>query len=312
MITALRSRLGAVGVWCQQLRFASREQICDAARRIEAAGYGSLWTGEVIGGADIFVIAAIVLSATRDITFGSGIANLWARHPAAMQGGANTLGAAWPGRFFNGIGVSHSAIVDPSGQNYAKPLERMRNYLLAMDQSLAQAPTPSVPVPRLLAALGPKMLELSRDAADGAHPYLVPPEHTSVARAILGPDRLLVPEQKFLLCTDAAQARHIARKHISAYLTLPNYVNNLKRFGFADDDLSGTGSDRLVDALVAWGDERAVLARITELRERGADHVVLQPLARDLDDALRQLESLAPGVQELFGPRTNPNDASEL
>lgn len=300
-IAATRQRLGKVGVWCgQQLMSSPATEVRHAAQSIEALGYGSLWTGEVLGGKDVFVQGAVILSSTTKITFGSGIANLWARHPTTMLGACQTLGDAWPDRFINGIGVSHSFLVEGSGQDYSKPLEKMRNYLKAMDDTVAFMPAFAAPVSRVLAALRPKMLELARDRADGAHPYFVPPSHTPFARKILGPDRLLIPEQAVVLCSDPAEARRSAREHLAVYLTLPNYVNNLINLGYGDDDFSGGGSDRLVDAIVAWGDETAIIARVHELLDSGADHVVLQILAPELTDVLGQLATLAPALKGLM------------
>jgi probable F420-dependent oxidoreductase len=293
--TDIRERVGRVGVWLASLRPATIEQERAAARRIEVLGYGSLWAGEVIGGKEAFSHQAVLLAATERIVTGTGIANVWARHPATMQAGAATLGAAYPGRFVLGIGVSHASIVERSGQTYDRPLTRMVEYLDGMDRVVAEVPVTEVPVPRVLAALGPKMLALARDRADGAHPYFVPVEHTPGARRILGPDRLLIPEQAVVLSTNAEQARRIARGHTTSYLRLPNYVNNLRRLGYSDEDLAGAGSDRLVDAIVAWGDEEQIASRVKEHLDGGADHVLLQPLG-DLASAVDQLERLAPAV----------------
>jgi probable F420-dependent oxidoreductase len=293
--TDIRERLGHVGVWLASLRPATIEQERAAARRIEALGYGSLWAGEVIGGKEAFAHQAVLLTATEQIVTGTGIANIWARHPASMQAGAATLGAAYPGRFVLGIGVSHAPIVERSGQTYDRPFSRMVEYLDGMDRVTGDVPQTEIPVPRVLAALGPKMLALARDRADGAHPYFVPVEHTPVARQILGPDRLLIPEQAVVLNTDAAQARIVARGHTTSYLRLPNYVNNLRRMGYSDEDLAGAGSDRLVDAIVAWGDEEQIANRVRAHLEGGADHVLLQPLG-DLNSAVAQLERLAPAA----------------
>jgi probable F420-dependent oxidoreductase len=282
-------------VWLASLRPATIEQERAAARRIEALGYGSLWAGEVMGGKEAFSHQGVLLTATERMVTGTGIANVWARHPATMQAGAATLGAAYPGRFILGIGVSHACIVERSGQTYDRPLARMVEYLDGMDRVVGDVPVVEVPVPRVLAALGPKMLALARDRADGAHPYFVPVQHTRAARRILGPDRLLIPEQAVVLSTDAEQARRIARGHTTSYLRLPNYVNNLRRLGYGDEDLEGAGSDRLVDAIVAWGDEEQIAGRVKEHLEGGADHVLLQPLG-DLESAVAQLERLAPAV----------------
>jgi probable F420-dependent oxidoreductase len=293
--TNIRERLGRVGVWLASLRPATIEQERAAARRIESVGYGSLWAGEVIGGKEAFAHQSVLLNATEQIVTGTGIANIWARHPATMQAGAATLGAAFPGRFVLGIGVSHAPIVERSGQTYDRPFTRMVEYLNGMDRVTGDVPVTEIPVPRVLAALGPKMLALARDRADGAHPYFVPVEHTPVARQILGPDRLLIPEQAVVLSTDAEQARNVARSHTTTYLRLPNYVNNLRRLGYSDEDLAGAGSDRLVDAIVAWGDEEQIANRVRAHLQAGADHVLLQPLG-DLSSAVAQLERLAPAV----------------
>jgi probable F420-dependent oxidoreductase len=189
-----------------------------------------------------------------------------------------------------GLGVSHSAIVNRTGQVYERPLERMRQYLDAMDQ--APARLPPTPVPRVLAALRPRMLELARDRADGAHTYFVPTAHTARARAALGPDRLLIPEQAIIVDENPVAARMTARRHTKFYLELPNYVNNLRQLGFSDEDFADAGSDRLVDAIVAWGAPDAIAARISEHLDAGADHVLLQPLAPDLEGAISQLEEL--------------------
>jgi probable F420-dependent oxidoreductase len=193
------------------------------------------------------------------------------------------------------LGISHAAMVDHSGLTYEKPLAHMTRYLDDMAASATAGPVPEVPVPHLLAALRPRMLELARDRTDGAHPYFVPPSHTPLARQALGPDKLLVPEQAVVLATDPDTARRVARHHMAIYLQLPNYVNNLRHLGFTDDDLAGGGSDRLVDSIVSWGDESAIASRVRELLDSGADHVLLQPLG-DLDRALEQLEALAPAV----------------
>lgn len=266
-----------------------------AARRIESLGFGSLFVGERIGGKEAMAHQGILLAATDRIVTGTGIANVWSRHPAAMQGGADTLGDAYPGRFILGLGVSHAALVDGSGQTYEQPLEHMARYLAGMDAEATLGPTPSIPVPRLLAALRPRMLDLARERADGAHPYFVPPAHTPRARAALGPDKLLVPEQAVVLATDPVAARREARAYMAVYLHLPNYVNNLLQLGFSDEDMAGGGSDRLVDAIVAWGDVGAIATRVGELLDSGADHVLLQPLG-DLESALTQLEALAPAL----------------
>jgi probable F420-dependent oxidoreductase len=295
VVSATRARLGQVGVWLGALNAAPVDEERAAARRIEDLGYGSLFVGERIGGKEAMAHQSTLLAATRRIITGTGIANVWARHPAALQGGAATIAAAYPGRFILGIGVSHAPMVDQSGQTYEKPLSHMAHYLERMALAADDAPDTPIPVPHVLAALRPRMLDLARERTDGAHPYFVPVSHTAMAREALGPDKLLIPEQAVVLSTDPDEARRVARAHTQLYLQLPNYVNNLLHLGYSDQDVSGGGSDRLVDAVVAWGDEEAVLGRIRGHLDAGADHVLLQPLG-SLDKALSQLETLAPAV----------------
>ena len=294
-VRTVRQHLGPVGVWLTASGPVTIDDERAAARRIEEFGYGSLWSGEVIGGREAFAYKAVLLAATDRLVAGTGIANVWARQPATMQGGAATLGAAYPGRFVLGVGVSHAPIVEHSGQKYEKPLAHMAHYLDGMDAAVAGTPATGRPVPRVLAALRPRMLELARDRADGAHPYFVPALHSARAREALGPDKLLIPERAVVLQTDAAEARRIAREHMERYLQLPNYVNNLRHLGYGDDDLAAGGSDRLVDAIVAWGDEEDIARRVREHLDGGADHVLLQPLGA-LPQALGQLEALAPAL----------------
>jgi probable F420-dependent oxidoreductase len=285
-VSNARQQLGPVGVWLGLLSRLPAEGQRSGVRRIEVLGYGSVWAGEVVGANDIFVQETDWLCNSATITIGTGIANIWARHPATARAAAAYLADARPGRFMLGLGVSHAGIVNQTGQTYQRPLERMREYLDGMDSA---GPTL---VPRVLAALRPRMLELARDRADGAHTYFVPVEHTRRAREALGPDRLLIPEQAVVVDSNPIAARTIARRHTEFYLTLPNYVNNLRQLGFSDSDLQGAGSDRLVDAIVAWGDGEAIAARVREHHDAGADHVLLQPLAPDLEGALSYLEDL--------------------
>ncbi|TMR93362.1 LLM class F420-dependent oxidoreductase [Nonomuraea basaltis] len=289
--------IGRVGVWHPMISKAPAEEVRRAAARIEALGYGSIWVNEGAGSKDPFAVAAIVLAATERITVGTGIANLWGRDATSMAAGAVTLADGYPGRFLLGIGVSHGPMVGYRGHDYSKPLTTMRTYLDAMDE--AAEILPKAESPRILAALRPKMLELSRDRAAGAHTYFVPPEHTAQARLVLGPDRLLIPEQAVVIESDPARAREIARTHTAYYLRLPNYLNNLRTLGFTDADLADGGSDRLTDAIVAWGDAGAIAKRVRAHLDAGADHVAIQPLSQntpDLANALTQLAHLAPSL----------------
>ncbi|MDC7336772.1 LLM class F420-dependent oxidoreductase [Streptomyces lydicus] len=293
---ALASRIGRIGVWHGGLGRIPAATARRAAAEIEQLGYGALWFGEGPGTKEAFSHAALLLAATERITVATGIANIWGRDAAAANGATHTLAEAYDGRFLLGLGASHAPIVSLRGHTYAKPLAAMRDYLDGMDAAPYEGPVAEPPPARVLAALGPKMLELARDRAAGAHPYLVPTDHTARAREILGDGPLLAPEQAVVLETDPAKARAAARAHTRFYLELPNYVGNLRRFGFDDDDFTGGGSDRLVDALVAWGDVDAVRRRVQEHLDAGADHVALQPLAADGDLGLDQLRALAPAL----------------
>jgi probable F420-dependent oxidoreductase len=286
--------LGRVGVWLGSIALLGADEERSAVRELEAAGYETIWFGESPYNKEALSHAALLLDATERVTVATGIANIWLRSPAAAANGAATLAEAHPGRFVLGLGVSHAPAVTFIGQNYSKPLTRMREYLDAMDAGRYTAAPPPEPAPRLLAALGPKMLELARDRSQGAHPYLTTPAHTRHAREILGAGPLLAPEQAFVLEPDPARARAIARGHLEYYLTLPNYRNNWLRSGFEANDVAEGGSDKLVDALVAWGDEAAVRERLEEHVAAGADHVALQALG---EDPVRQLTQLAPALR---------------
>jgi probable F420-dependent oxidoreductase len=285
--------LGRLGVWLGSIGLLGAEDERSAVRELEAAGYGTIWFGESPLNKEALAHAALILDATERVTVATGIASIWLRAPAAAANGASALAEAHPGRFVLGLGVSHAPTVGLTGQHYGKPLTRMREYLDAMDATRYTAAPPAEPAPRVLAALAPKMLELARDRTQGAHPYLVTPEHTRRAREILGAGRLLAPEQAFVLERDPERARAIARRHLEYYLTLPNYRNNWLRTGFEEADVADGPSDRLVDALVAWGDEDAVRQRVEEHLAAGADHVALQALG---EEPVRQLIQLAPSL----------------
>jgi probable F420-dependent oxidoreductase len=295
-----RVRLGRVGVWTGQLDFSPADAVRDAAREVEKLGYRALWTGEAVG-REVMTAASLLLAATDTLIVATGIANIWARDGYATAAAQLSLGEAYPDRFVLGIGASHKLLMDVRGGDYLKPLSQMRAYLERMDSGYAayRAVQPSSWPPRLLAALGPKMLELSRDAADGAHTYFVPPEHTARAREILGPDRLLVPEQVCVLSEDPVVAREIARRHTSSYLRLPNYTTNLERFGFDSTDFADGGNDRLVDTICAWGSVEAVTARVQAHLDAGADHVAIQVLVDDRRGLPRaEWAELAPALLE--------------
>jgi probable F420-dependent oxidoreductase len=280
------TRIGTVGVWAHDIERLTAVAARDYARAIASFGYGALWMPESLGSKEIFAHASLLLSGSEGLVVASGIANIWARDPVAMANGARTLVDAYPARFLLGLGVSHAPTVKTRGATYARPLEYMRSYLDAMDA--APYVGPKVEVPRVLAALGPQMLELAAERTLGAHPYFVPVEHTTVARKHLGVGPLLAVEQAVVLSEDAAIARAAARRHMKRYLELDNYVNNLRRLGWTDRDLAGDGSDKLVDAIVAWGGATAINDRVTEHTKRGADHVCLQVLRVDTASSPRE------------------------
>ncbi len=292
-------QLGKLGVWAFTDGITAEEAAVLAAR-VEQWGYSAFWIPEAFG-RNPFPFAAWLLARTSKLIIATGIANIYARDPIAMRSAQLTLAEQSSGRFLLGLGVSHARMVEEvRGHSYdPKPVSRMRAYLEQMSRAEYRAPAPADRPPIVLAALGPRMLQLAAEMADGAHPYNVTPEHTAQARRILGPGKWLCTEQKVLLERDPRKARSIARQAIGFYLAAPNYANNLKRLGFGDADLAGNGSDRLVDALVAWGDIDAIRARIREHWDAGADQVCVQALnpaaaqARGVHE--EALEQLAPG-----------------
>jgi probable F420-dependent oxidoreductase len=270
------------------------------AQRVESLGYSHLWLPETTG-RDPFAHAAFLFTRTERLCIATGIANIYHRHPGVMAQGQRTLAEQSGGRFLLGIGVSHQPMVEGlRGVEYGKPVATMKSYL----EKMAASPYSSLPAaepPRtVLAALGPKMLALAGQQADGAHPYWTTPEHTRQAREILGPDKLLCVEQKVVLETDPDKARQAGRQALGMYARLPNYRNNWLRLGFTPEEIDGDGgSDRLIDALVAWGDEKAIAGRIQEHRDAGATHVCIQPLSVGGPPGQpdwKTLEALAPGA----------------
>jgi probable F420-dependent oxidoreductase len=274
--------IGRVGIWAF-LDTAPAAQVADVAAELDELGFGAIWVPETLG-RDPFVLCSQLLVASSRISAATGIANIHARGPIAMSSGAKTLAEAFPGRFLLGLGVSHAPMVEGVHQKpYTRPVATMRAFLDAMDAAVYTAPPPDPPPSRVLAALGPRMLALAAERADGAHPYFVPPEHTAVARAALGAGPLLAPEQAVVLETDGTVARDVARAFARGYLRLPNYANNLLRLGYSQDELDD-GADRVIDAVVAWGDVEAIVARVRAHHDAGADHVCVQVLPRERGD----------------------------
>ncbi|MGN6474987.1 MAG: LLM class F420-dependent oxidoreductase [Mycobacteriales bacterium] len=292
--------IAGTGVWAHQLRYGDPGAIREMAAELEELVYSALWIPDV--GGDLFSAVEVLMDATSRTTIATGILNIWMHAPEETAQQHARLTAAYGDRFLVGIGVSHQVLIDhKTPGRYVKPLGAMRDYLDGLDA--AEQPLPRDR--RVLAALGPKMLELARVRSAGAHPYNVTPEHTAIAREALGPDAIVATEQAVALTTDASLARAAGRQHASIYLNLPNYTNNLRRLGFGDEDFADGGSDRLIDALVAWGDEAAIAARVQEHRDAGADHVCIQVVNDDDGAPHAQWRALAPA---LIGrdPGTNP------
>jgi len=286
-------KLKNLGVWAGTDGLSAADAAA-FARRVQASGYGALWISEAVG-REVFSACAWLLANTSSLIIASGIANIYARDPFSAAAAQKGLNEQSGGRFLLGLGVSHIPLVEGVRKlQYGKPVATMRAFLRAMAEAPYQSVPPAVPPKTVLAALGPKMLELSAESADGAHPYNVTPEHTRQARAILGPGKLLCVEQGAILETSPAAARAMARRFLAMYLGLPNYVDNWRRLGFTDPDFAGGGSDRLVDALIVWGDEKAIRARIDEHWQAGADHVCVQAIGRTTLPDERLLGLLAP------------------
>ena len=268
--------LGSVGVWGTGLWLeeSRRAEAKDVAAELDELGYAALWLSAGFG-QGLPAVFADLLDATVRMSVASGILSIWhATTDQAAQGFA-ALESAHPGRFLLGLGASHALRVDVDEKRYKRPWSRMVGYLDELD-----AQQPGVPTERrVLAALGPRMLKLSAERAAGAHPYFVPVEHTALAREMLGPGPLLAPEQAVVLETDPELARELARGHMLGYLRMPNYTNNLRRLGYGDEDFDGGGSDRLVDAIVAWGDLDHIVERVHAHRDAGADSVSVQVIS---------------------------------
>ncbi|MGA4731985.1 TIGR03620 family F420-dependent LLM class oxidoreductase [Micromonospora taraxaci] len=249
----------------------SRGAAVDAATELEELGYSRIWFSGGFG-ENVAPRFREILDGTTRIGVASGIVSIWHSSPPEVAAFVQDAQVAHPGRFLLGLGASHAVLVEGSGTDYRKPYSRMVNYLDGLDA--AGIP----PERRVLAALGPRMLDLSRDRSAGAHPYFVPAEHTVEARAAIGPDRLLAPEVAVVLDADATTARATARQYTNLYLALPNYTNNLRRFGWTDEDFADGGSDRLIDALIPWGTAEKVAAGLEKHYQAGADEVAIQVL----------------------------------
>ena len=259
------------GLWLEESR---RAEAMDVAAELDELGYATLWLSAGFG-QGVPEVFGELLDATARMSVASGILSIW--HATAVEAaeGFDALDRAHPGRFLLGLGASHALRVDVDEKRYERPWSRMVGYLDELDAQRPGVP----PGRRVLAALGPRMLRLSAERTAGAHPYFVPVEHTALAREQLGPGPLLAPEQAVVLETDPGLARELARGHMKWYLRLPNYTNNLRRLGYSDQDLDDGGSDRLVDAIVAWGDLEQVADRVRAHLEAGADSVSVQVIS---------------------------------
>jgi len=286
-------KIGKLGVWCSTNQL-TRDQLVELAEGVERLNYDVLWYPESLA-YESLSLASFLLGRTTRLCVGSGIANIYARDAVAAMAGHNTLNALYDDRFILGLGVSHMPLVETRrGHRYGKPVATMRAYLDAMAGAgvIVKAPARNL----VLAALGPNMLALARDRTEGALPYNVTPEHTALAKKILGPDKWLCVEQKVCLTTDEGQARAAAARALDHYMSMPNYRNNWLRLGFSESELAGGGNHRFLDAMVAWGAADAIGARIDAHFAAGATHVCIQPVRPDGAPGpdWKALEALAP------------------
>jgi probable F420-dependent oxidoreductase len=297
VVDAARQALGTVGV-CLPVSFTaalSVDQQREAVGRLERAGYGAVWANEVVGGKDTLVQLAVLLAATERMAFGTCIANIWAREPQVMHGGAAVLAQAYPGRLVLGLGVGYPAQAAAAGREFGSALATMRDYVGRMDGE-TWPPAPDVAYPRIIGANGPKMVALAGEIADGALPAMLPVEFTAQARQALGPDKLLVMGLSVVVDTDRERARAAARENASRLLDRPQYGAGMARLGYSAQDIAEV-SDQLVDAIVAHGDPDTIAARVRGHLAAGADHVtLLLSIGTDFTAGIDQLEQLAPAL----------------
>ena len=286
--------IGRVGLWTFLLDDHPTSRVRELAQEIEEMGWPTLWRPESTG-RDVLVSSSVLLDATSRMNVASGIAQIYARHPVTAAAAQKTLSEAHNGRFLLGLGVAHAPSVEGIRKlDYRTPYSDMVAYLEEMKQAPYTAVEPATKPLTVLAALGPRMLKLSAVAADGAHPYFTPPEHTAMAREVIGSDKLLAPEQMVVIDSDIEKARAVARTNMARYLRLPNYTNNLLRCGFTQSEIDDM-SDRLVDGIVACGDLQATVDRVQQHLDAGADHVCIQVLVEgnDLDKTVDHWRQLA-------------------
>ena len=301
VVETARRALGPAGVFLPFSRTSasSADQQREAVRRLERAGCRAVWTNEAVGGKDALVQLAVLLAATERMVFGTSIANIWARAPQTAHGAAALLAQAFPDRFVLGLGVGYPHQAASVGREFGRPVATMRGYL---DQMTAptQLPAPDVAYPKIIGANGPKMLALSGEIADGAMPAMAPPELTAQARQLIGPDKLLVVGLAIVADADADRAKVTARQQVAGRLGQPGtYAATMARLGYSEQDITGV-SDRLVDAIVGYGDSARIAAKVREHLAAGADHVMVMPTGTDFADGVDQLEQLAPALAGLI------------
>jgi probable F420-dependent oxidoreductase len=285
-------QLSGTGVWSPHLRYGDPAAAAHDAAELDALGYSALWVPDV--GGDVLASVEHLLDATTFARIATGVLNIWMHEPNEIAARRAVWRDDWQERFVMGLGVSHAVLIDLNDPGrYAKPYSKMVAYLDQLDD--AGFPRDA----RLLAALGPKMLGLARDRAAGAHPYFVPVEHVADARATLGPEPVVAAELAVVLDANPSSARDTARRHTQVYVTLPNYTNNLRRFGFGDDDFADKGSDKLVDAIVAWGTVDIIASRVQAMRAAGANHVCIQVIRADDEVPRDDWRELAPALVRL-------------
>ncbi|MGF1666389.1 MAG: TIGR03620 family F420-dependent LLM class oxidoreductase [Acidimicrobiia bacterium] len=291
---------GKVGLWSAAPTRMSATEAKDFAAEVEDLGYPTLWYPESVGGKESIGLGALLLSWTSGMRIASGISNIAARDPMAMASGARMLADAFPGRFVLGIGASTDLSLAMRGAEYAKPYSRVVAYLDGMGAFDHQTPDPAEPVALVLAALGPRMLKLAAERSLGAHSYFVPAEHTAFARQVLGNGPVLAPELPFLVCASRDEARQVAGSHMEFYLSRRPYADNMRRLGFSEEDLQGSGSDRLFDSIVAWGSADDVQRRVVEHLDAGADHVCIEPMTPTKSrSGLDQIRQVTPAMLEI-------------
>ena len=288
---------GRIGVSLRPLAFLPHTEAVALAREVESLGIDAVWFPESVPGKEAFGLAAALLAATDRLVVATGIANAWARDPVAMENGARTLAEAYPGRFVLGVGVSHPETVGQRGHRYAKPISFMRSYFDGMDGAAYEAAVPTHPAPRIVAAMGPQMLALSAERADGAFPAPVTDAFTAEVRAVLGTDRYVVAGKYVAPGVSAVEARSVFAASLPFYNSLDIYRRHFARLGWSDEDLANGGSDRLIDAIVTAGDDAAIRAGVQAQFEAGADHVVAVLLGVEPQpDGLRCLAEAVSGL----------------